>query len=75
MISIVIIVDHFPSFDPHQDVKIGMIVGMEIKSDDQEKGISFFIAKVVSLNQQACEDGSVEVLWYQPKMPIGLHDE
>lgn len=59
-----IVVDHFPSFDPHQDVKMGMFVAMETEDADREKGIPFFVAKVISLNQQACEDGTIEVLWY-----------
>ena len=70
-----IIGEQFPSFDPHQDVKMGMFVAMETEDVDQEKGILFFVAKVISLNQQACEDGTAQVLWYQPKMPVGLQDQ
>ncbi len=30
---------------------------------------------MLSLSQQACENGITNVLWYQPRMPRGLQDE
>ena len=48
---------------------------LEIKNNNQEKGILFFVANVLALNQQASENETTKVLWYQSKMPIGLHDE
>ena len=68
-------IDRFSTFDPHQDVKVGMVIAMETDDIDRHLGIHFFVAKVLSLSQQACENGVANVLWYQPKMPRGLQDE
>jgi hypothetical protein len=63
------------TFNPHMDVQTDMFVAMETCDDDRAKGIPFFVAKVINMNRQACSDGTVLVLWYQPKMPIGLQDD
>jgi hypothetical protein len=52
----------FPAFDPRQDVRSGMFVGIEIGEEDQLKGIPFFIAKVIDMERQASEDGTFTVL-------------
>jgi hypothetical protein len=63
------------TFNPHADVCPDMFVAMETCDDDQARGIPFFVAKVITLSRQACSDGEAKVLWYQPKMPIGLEDD
>jgi hypothetical protein len=68
-------IDRFSTFDPHQDVMVGMVVAMETDDIDRHFGIPFFMANMLSLSQQACENGVANVLWYQPKMPRGLQDE
>ena len=60
--------DPFPTFDPRKDVMVGMFVAIETGKDDQLKGIPFFIAKVIQMEQQATDDGTVTVLWYEPRM-------
>jgi hypothetical protein len=64
----------FPAFDPRQDVRSGMFVGIEIGEEDQLKGIPFFIAKVIDMERQASEDGTFTVLWYEPRMRRGEVD-
>jgi hypothetical protein len=60
------------TFNPHVDVQTNMFVAMETCDDDRAKGIPFFVAKVITMNRQACSDGIILVLWYQLKMPIEL---
>jgi hypothetical protein len=62
------------TFNPHMDIQTDMFVAMEICDDDQAKGIPFFVAKVITMNRQACSHGTVLVFWYQPKMSTGLQD-
>jgi hypothetical protein len=64
----------FPTFDPRQDVRSGMFVGIETGEEDQLKGIPFFIAKVIDMEMQASEDGTFTVLRYEPKMCRGEVD-
>ena len=47
---------------------------METCDDDQSKDISCFVAKAITMNRQACNNGTVLAHWIQPKMPIGLQD-
>ena len=68
----VIDVDASSTFNPHLDVQLDMFVAMETCDDDQAKWIPFFMAKVITMNRQACSDGTVFVLWYQSKMPTRL---
>jgi hypothetical protein len=68
-------VDASSTFNPHMDVQTDMFVAMETYDDDCAKGIPFFVAKVITVNRQAYSNGTVPVLWYQPKMPIGLQDD
>jgi hypothetical protein len=56
------------------DVQTYMFLAMETCDDDRAKRIPFFVAKVFTMNRQAYSDGTVLVLWYQPKMPTGLQD-
>ena len=64
----------FPTFDPHKDVTVGMFVAIETGEDDQSKGVPFFIAKVISMERQAADDGTFNVLWYEPRMHRGQTD-
>ena len=52
-----------------------MVVAMETDRIDRHLVILFFVGKVISSSQQACENVVANVLWYQPKMPRGLQDE
>jgi hypothetical protein len=67
--------DPFPTFDPRKDVMVGMFVAIETGEDDQLKGIPFFIAKVIQMERQATDDGTVTVLWYEPRMRRGETDD
>jgi hypothetical protein len=61
--------------DLHKEVEIGMFVAMETSDEDMDNGIPFFIGKVLKTVAQTTSDGEAQVLWYQPKMPIGLKDD
>ena len=50
-------IDRFSTFNPHQDVKVGIVVAMKIDGIDRHLGNPSCVAKVFSLNQQACENG------------------
>jgi hypothetical protein len=67
-------INPFPTFDARQDVMNGMFVGIETGKDEQSKGIPFFVGKVVDMERQAVEDGTLTVLWYEPRMPRGEVD-
>ena len=54
------------------DVQTNMFVAMETCDDDHAKGIPCVVAKIITMNRQACSNGTVLVPWYQPKMLIGL---
>jgi hypothetical protein len=67
--------DPFPTFDPRKDVTVGMFVAIETGKDDQLKGIPFFVAKEIQMERQATNDGTVTVLWYEPRMHRGETDD
>jgi hypothetical protein len=50
-----------------------MFVAMETCDDDWVK-IPFSVAKVITMNRQACSNGTVCGLWHQSKMPTRLQD-
>ena len=75
IISNDIAIDRFLAVDSHQDVKSGNGCSNGNWWYWLTPRYSFFVAKVFSLSQQACENGVTNVLWYQPKMPRGLQDE
>ena len=61
----------FPAFDPHKDITVGQFVALYSPPEDRVAGAIFYIAKVRALERIAIPDGTMTVIWYWPKMPIG----
>ena len=72
VLSNAIDVDASLTFNLYMDIQTNMFVAMEIHNDDRAKGIPFFLAKVIIVSRQAYICEIIFVLWYQPKMLIGL---
>ena len=66
--------DPFPAFDPHKDISVGQFVALCTTTSDRAAGATFYVAKVQSLERVATREGTMTVIWYQPKMPRGLID-
>ena len=47
---------------------------MMIGRQDQVAGIPYFIGKVLSLERQVADDGTMCIIWYWPRMPHGMQD-
>ena len=47
----VLSINHFPTFDPQEDVSVGMFKAIKTKNDNQSKGIQFLIAKIINMER------------------------